>query len=675
MPNPRNFRLLAMALAAGAVPAIVDPGAIGSASELHELAIGPTPYFIPAEAWLLYVRAPIVAISAFLLFLSPGLIAALALSGSDRFERWLLNGFGVSLASISLSAAFVQELLGDAPLRGGAFAALVLVLLGSAFAVIEIRLRQGRFVASPLGGRESKRTLLGLAAAVWLLLAALVPKIYWENFNDDGVQAFEAMRLLLVRPLPFWEPEAGIMAQFPGFTTMLFAFPGAWFLRLFGEVEAAARLPFLLYLVVLYAGVVAGAEEGRERLRSADRALFVLPLIAYALVMAYSATYDPYSADMALPATSDTLGAIAFLGAVVAFLRSERVLLCFWSGLAFFAQPSAILLLVLWAAAAALFQRPRPLRQVLAIGGTLAGCVMLSASASWWTAVVGVPTPGSEHSAGSLLSRINDFQLAEWLLLQPLRRPEYWQRWLFLLIPCGIVPAVALFDWKRLDRAARTLAAAALAYFALFYLQAQTSLHYFAPVMVLPLVVLGRSRWLTDPALRRIVVPLMAVGGAIGVFLSLPATARSVLAARTVGSALEVRLEGYERMNPALFKELELLSDVIPRGYTPEIHYGGSPYAWNYYAQKRKTKETINYVIQAAQAPPPDGMTLKARDSHAAVYVADDGVLSSHLAMRPATPAGARLYALPRETMFVQEGIPIEQVVEDVARRLGLHIR
>ena len=326
---------------------MLDPAAIGSVSGLHELAIGPTPYFIPGEAWLLYVRAPIVAISAFLLFLSPGLIGALALPGSDRFERWLLNGFGVSLVSISLSAAFTQELL-EVPLRGGAFVSLVLALLATALAGVEIRLRQGRFVASPLSDPTAKRTLLGLAAAAWLLLAALAPKIYWEAFNGDGAHSFEAMRLLFVRPLPFWESTAVATAQFPGLTTMLFTFPGSWFVRLFGEFEAAARLPFLLYLLVLYAAVVAVAEQGRERLRAVDRALFVLPMIAYGLVMAFSATYDPYSADIALPATTDTLVLITFLGAVLAFLRSEWILLCGWTALAFLAQPNAMLLLVLW---------------------------------------------------------------------------------------------------------------------------------------------------------------------------------------------------------------------------------------------------------------------------------------------------------------------------------------
>ncbi len=424
MSSRQQIRLLAVILAVAALPAVFDSGAIGAASALHKLAHESNPYFVPGQAWLLYVRAPLAAISAFLLVLSPGLMCALALRGNERFERWLLTGFGFSLVLVSVATALVQELLGS-PLRGGAFISTVLVLFGAAFAFLEVRSRQGRFVANPLSGRRSRATALGLGAGAWLLLAALVPKIFWESFNGDGAHAFESIRLLLIRPLPFWELEAGSTAVFPGLTTMLFAFPGAWFVRLFGELEAAARLPFVLYLLVLYAGIVAVAEEARERMKAIDRSLFVLPLVAYGLVMSFSATYDPYSADLALPATTDTLLLITFLGAVLAFLRAEWVLLSMWTALIFMAQPNGPLLLGLWTAAAFFFQRPRPLRQTLVLAATLIACFTLSQASLWWTAVIGLPAPRSEHAAGGLLSRINNFQLAEWILLHPLRRPEY----------------------------------------------------------------------------------------------------------------------------------------------------------------------------------------------------------------------------------------------------------
>ncbi len=674
MSHHRRIGLLTAILCAAAAPVVFDRGAIGAASALHDLAHEPNPYFVPSQAWLLYVRAPLAAVSAFLLVLSPGLLCALAFRGSERFERWLMNGFGLTLILVSAAVALVQELLGRPP-RGGTFVLIVLLLCGAALAFVQLRLRQGRFVANPLNGRRWRGTALGLGAGAYVLVAALAPKIFWESFNDDGAHAFESCRLLLTRALPFWEAEAGTIAMFPGLTTMLFAFPGSWFVRLFGDLEASVRLPFVLYLIVLYTAVVAVAEEARDRLRAIDRSLLVLPLLAYGLAMSFSVAYDPYSADMALPAATDNLLLVTFFGTVLAFLRREIVLLCMWTTLTFLVQPNGTLLLALWGVAALLFLRPRPVRPSLALGCTLAACVILSGSAIWWTELIGLPAPGGEHAGIALLSRINDHQLAEWLLLHPLRRPEYWQRLLFLLVPCGIVPALALFDWKRLDAPARALAATTIAYFVAFYVQAQTNLHYFAPAMVMPLVVFGRSRWLAESSSRRLVLPAAAVGGVAAAILSLPHTAKPVTAARTVGSSLEVRFGGYERMNPAFFRALDLFSEVIPPGFTPEKHYGGSPTAWNYYAQHSANERAINYVLQPTQEPPPAGMRLAARDQSAAVFVADDSVLAAHLALRPPTPAGARLYAVPRATMFPREGVPIEEVLRDVARRLGFGSR
>ena len=115
MSSHRHTALLAVILCAAAAPVVLDRGAIGAASALHDLAHEPNPYFVPSQAWLLYVRAPLAALSAFLLVLSPGLLCALALRGSERFERWLMTGFGFSLILVSTAMALVQELLGRPP--------------------------------------------------------------------------------------------------------------------------------------------------------------------------------------------------------------------------------------------------------------------------------------------------------------------------------------------------------------------------------------------------------------------------------------------------------------------------------------------------------------------------------------------------------------------------------
>ena len=94
-------------------------------------------------------------------------------------------------------------------------------------------------IISPLSQAYTRTTILMMVLVPMVLLIALTPKFFWENFNGDGVHAFESARLLLVQPLPFWPASAGEIASFPGITSMLFTFPTSWFIRLFGEFEAS----------------------------------------------------------------------------------------------------------------------------------------------------------------------------------------------------------------------------------------------------------------------------------------------------------------------------------------------------------------------------------------------------------------------------------------------------
>ena len=79
-------------------------------------------------------------------------------------------------------------------------------------------------------------------------------------------------------------------------TSALFAFPGSWFLRLFGPIEAAARLPAVLYLIAVFAGVIALLSDRRAagpRTESAtpglvEAGLIWLALGAYFLALAFS---------------------------------------------------------------------------------------------------------------------------------------------------------------------------------------------------------------------------------------------------------------------------------------------------------------------------------------------------------------------------------------------------
>ena len=247
--NQRALRLFAL-VAVACIPALVGRDAVRSVSALFSLADSAHPYFVSAYAGTLYLWTPLVVASVCFLFLSPGLFLSLALNSAKGVGQWMTSGLALSLIVVSAAAGIVQLIIGS-PLRGGAFAATVVGCALICFGFFLMRLAQGRLSSWPLSQSHASTILLSLIVVPLILLIALSPKFYWENFNGDGAHAFESARLLLVQALPFWPSSAGEIASFPGVTSMLFAFPTSWFIRLFGEVEAAARLPFLIYHMVL----------------------------------------------------------------------------------------------------------------------------------------------------------------------------------------------------------------------------------------------------------------------------------------------------------------------------------------------------------------------------------------------------------------------------------------
>ncbi|HEY7317474.1 MAG TPA: hypothetical protein VIE89_07860 [Candidatus Binatia bacterium] len=644
----RSVLYLYAFLVVGGLPALIGRNALQSAAALFPLAESAHPYFVPSHAGLLYFWTPLVAMSACLLFLTPGLLLSLALDAAKGVGQWVLSALALSLVTISSAAAIVQSLMGT-PLRGGVFAAVVVGCSLVCFGFLFIRLTRTRSFTWPVNERHAAVTLLSMVVVPFFILIALTPKFHWENFNGDGAHAFESTRLLLIQSLPFWPPSAGDVASFPGITSMLFTFPGSWFVRLFGEVEASIRLPFLLYLVALY-GAVLELVEGCRRipLGILERGLIWLNLVVYVVVVAFSATYNPYSADIALPATQDTLLMVCFLGFILAFLRQDQKWMCLYLFLTIVSLPSGGLLIGMWLLSVALVWQPRPWKQMVTATGFLLGGLVLAAIAQ--RMVFGNQVAGEEYGLVGLLRRFAFLQVTDW------------RRLAFLVVPSGIIPAMALLAWHWQDRIARTITVLTIGYFAFFYIQAHIALHHFIPVMLLPLVVFWRNPALFNPRLRPAILISAAAAGIIALVLSLPQHGRPDITARVVSATIEDKIGGYETLDPKSFRRSEILRYLFPYDWEPTVPakiYGGSPLTFNYYAHRKNgLSYKINYVVQSMSEPPPSNMRLIAQENDASLYVRSEAVWRSHRALKPPTPAGSSIYAMPRGIFFRSVPLP-----------------
>lgn len=638
-PTRSDVSRLTLLLGVLSVPAIVAPGVIGRAASHATRAIEGNPWFGDTPIALLYLAVPVVAISACTLVLAPGLLLTAASRRGEGAAEWLFFAFGVSLGVVSVASA-LGESIAPGLLRGRAYA-VFLAGLGAACAVIA----WWRAPILSVGRAPRDRTrveVIALVAWALVLYYVLAPKLLFEAFNGDGAHAFESARLLLRSPLPFWPEEAGVVAGFPGLTSMLYAFPTAWFLRLFGEVEFAARVPFLLYLPVVGAGIIALSRQGeREPATSPGLLLAILvSLTSYALAMAYSATYSPYSADIALPATQDTLLVIAMLGVVLASLRRAWGWLFWFTILTLTSLPSGLVLVAFWLVARWLVERPRPWGDLVRSGAVLVGAMMLLALVPRVLALLGAPTPGGEYGVAGLARYFAFLQLVD------VARVRY------AAIPAGLFPVLVLVAWRWQDPVARALTVVTGLYFLFFFVQAHIALHHFVPAMLLPMVVAARVvRRGSAPVAPWIVLAVVAV------LLALPRRFTVHGTGREVGAAVLERIGGYATSQPAPFRASELLDRVLAYDWDPLVPlgtYGGSPLVWLHYASHDGAPAPhTNYILQRSGDPVPLGFRMVAVDgAGATLLLRSDEVLASHRALRPPSPAGSEWLQVKRSILF-----------------------
>lgn len=660
----RAVRLLAV-LVASSLPALLLRQAVAAAAALHPLASGSLQAFSLSEAATVYLAAPLAALSACILFLSPGLILALAMNSAITVGDWVLKGCALSLALLASAAAVAHGF--GAPPNGFAFGLLVLGCTAAAGAVLLARVSRGALLAWPPAGSSAAAAIVSTLVVPAAILLVFAPKFLWEDFNGDGAHAFEAARLLSFRAVPFWDAAAGEVAGFPGLTSMLYAYPASWFIRLFGPHEISARLPMLLYLAALFGGLYALIAFRRPAPRAAECWLLWLALVVYFVTVSFSATYAPYAADIALPATQDSLLIACFLGFVLAFERGRAGWMAAFALLTHLSLPNGFLLIGFWVVAVILSRRPLPLRELAITVGALAGCVLLGALAPRILAALGQPEPGGEYGLAGLLTRFAFLQLTDV------------RRFLFLAVPCGVLPMIALFVWRRQDPLARALTLTTAAAFLFAYVQLHASLHYYIPAMLLPLVVYWRLDVLRSDRRRPMLVATAAAAVA-SLVLALPARFRPVNVTREIGYAIDFRVPGYQTMDPESFRASTLLNAVVPYDWdprVPEASLGTSPLVLSYYANRRPSGARTNYVLQRMDDPPAAGATLLSTDGEFAVYVHSDSIHRRHLSLRPPTPAGASVFSIPRGILFRTEPLPDRPYVIDlpaIAERLGIDV-
>jgi len=436
------------------------------------------------------------------------------------------------------------------------------------------------------------------------------------------------------------------MAGWPGINGITYGYPPSWFIRLFGETPAASRLSFLLFMPLLTAGVAAIAEgRGNGTLKTPAIALITASIVSFALVMAYSATYNPYCADISMPGVHDALVMAFMLGALNALLRDNHRWAAAFTLLALLTSPAALMMCAATITGLFLARRPFPWRYVVGVGLGFVACVVTVAALPHLLRALDVELPGDgqEHGAANLLGRYRTLALLDY------------ERFGFALIPCGLYPVACLLFWRRSDRFTRALMIASGVVFLAYYVLARTSLHYYVPAMLLPLAAFWRQR--AQQPLGRGVVVACAGALAVSLWLGLPAEPGIYVASHQIGRSLDVsEFEGYEDGDLEVLRASELMLRVLSGVGTeevPSIIYGGGPTGWVHYAyQPAARRVEKRYKLSRVGTPAPPGAIVAARDHEFVIYVHDRAGWERDRVQKPPGSRGKDIYQIPRHILF-----------------------
>lgn len=606
---------------------------------------------------VIYLGVAVTALASSALIYAPGILLALGLSGPVQgMTSVVLKGLIWSMLWLTLAPGVVSLVLPQ-PLTGVGFSLfLILSALPGALLVAHRGLPEG---AALNAGQD----MAALLAVPLLLLALLLPKFVWENFNGDGVHSYYSLRNMVLTGSPFWPKEAGNMASYPSLSTSSAVVFSSFTLRFFGENELSARLSVLPQMSFLTVAVL-GLVRWRRPAPLGNGAVVALglALVLFAATLGWHATYHPSFADIALPLAREPLVVVAALGVIWFFLQREYLWLFAFLLLLLLSIPSAVGLIGMWLGAVFLVWRPIPWARLFLAGGLTVAAMAVTMVAPMVMVHFGLPVPGDEFSSGNLLRRLRFVSVAEV------------ERFWFWLVPCGLLPGLAVLTWFWQDRLSRALSLVALGYFALFYLQAYRVLpHHFAPVPILSLIVFWRlAPVVTRP---RLATGLALAGVAAGLWLARPDDWAPNTASTSFAAGWRL-----ESIDPGAFhaEDVRVLQDLISLAFSEQalateglVRGAASPIMLYYYVTSTDLPDMPPEFIMRKGAALPGEVLMAESDGHVLVATSPEAAEVGLLPTLAQSSVNARFY-VPRRILFGTGPKDGPRPVWDLAALTGL---
>lgn len=612
------------------------------------------PYFVPEHAFLLYVLTPVLLLAALVVLVAPGVFLVLAGGRTRDPAPLFLKGTLVAFV-LNIVAFGVLKLLPGPP-GAGVHTGLLFVMNIAAWAALAARDGDpaGNDAAAPSGARRwTWAALIPVLTAVLLL-----PVLFWQDLNPDGLEALTGGRSLAWFVLPRF-PDGETPGLNLGMITS--SYPIHWFIALFGMDDASGRLPLLLYTPMIWMGLVALIEvRAPRRLTAAEDFALAAGLAVFIAAICFNDTYHAYSTDIASPANIDLLAMAGMLAMLYFFWNREWGWFLCAAMFTHVTRPTGLMLLGLLGIAVFLLDRERLWSRLALIAGAIG--LML-----FWTVAFekGVPRIADiviDSGAGEVAGRFRYLRFG------------HLQRFLWVIVPAGIVPVLALPLFRKQDAISRSLVLMTTLYFLFFFVIAFTALHHFAPAMLFPIVVFWRLALKSPATGRRVLV--VSAAAALALVLSLPRSMALDRTMRPIGQATVWNVGNYGGSYAEYrlaYDHKGLLLELFPPFWEvpdPAVEFIGSPWLQIRYSGHGAIGPETNYVAQPVADPAPAGFTQVAADSVAALYVRDLDRWRADRYQRRDTEWQSPALRVRREVLFWMLGVEAGTYDVDVRRVL-----
>ncbi len=616
------------------------------------------PTVAPTVRWL---ALPLLVSAVSWVLLAPGVLLLASTRAERSLPQLVLLGFGLSHALL-IVATSLGKVAGLVPYTRAPFLATTGLLVALTASLYAYRAHRGD------ARRFSREDLVPASAFVLIgagIAAAFLPELFWQDISDDGFEAVEIGRALQWVVVPRFPNQSGFLGLGIGMTTM--AWSNHWWMLIFGPIEAAARLPIAWHAGALTAGIAVLAELGAGRRLLAREWMALTSGVACVLiVLSFNASYGLYFADISSPPAFEAMVVALFCGMLYTAWTSQWSWFLLFGFLGALARPTALLVGVLAAAAMWLVARDRRGDAARLGGYTILAFLLAYVSYEVIAARALRETAGIGYQSGGLVGRFQYLTLTD-----PVRL-------LWVILPAGVAPWLAMLAWRRQDPFARVITLVSVAYAALFLPLAFTNLHQFVPAMVLPLIVYWRLALRQPPDWRWTSVATM--GCLLSLATAMPRTRQIDRVSRATGTLIDFRIGRFDGDFPAYREAIrasESVLSILPRDWKSDLTDGRSgERELLYYAMLPKPADTrINYVIQRPDAPPPANMIPIRSGKGWSAFVADTVLWRAARAQSSSLRWRSRAYDMTPPVMWSFVGIPAHKYDVDVRALAGRLLR